>query len=76
MANLTITVEADILQKARLRALQQGTSVNALLRDYLRAFAGVEAERERSVRHFVDLARRAKTKAPTRRWTRDEIHER
>jgi predicted HicB family RNase H-like nuclease len=40
MANLTITVDEDVLKKARLRALQQGVSVNALLRDYLARYAG------------------------------------
>ena len=39
MANLTITIEDDLLKKARIRALEQGTSVNALLRDYLVAYA-------------------------------------
>ena len=37
MANLTITIDDELLRRARLRALEQGTSVNALLRDYLTA---------------------------------------
>jgi len=76
MANLTIVIEEDVLRKARLRALQQGTSVNAVLRDYLHAFAGAVDERERAVRDLLDMSRRAKTRAPRRRWTRDEVHER
>jgi predicted nucleic acid-binding protein len=40
MANLTITVDEELLRRARIRALEQGTSVNALLREYLSAFAG------------------------------------
>jgi hypothetical protein len=31
VANLTITVDAESLKKARIRAFQEGTSVNALL---------------------------------------------
>ncbi len=30
MANLTITVDEQTLKKARMRALEEGTSVNAL----------------------------------------------
>ena len=40
MANLTITVDDQMLKKARRRALEQGTSVNALLRQYLGRYAG------------------------------------
>ena len=39
MANLTITVDEDILKRARMRALEEGTSVNALLAEYLTRFA-------------------------------------
>jgi len=35
MANLTIAIADEGLRKARLKALEQGTAVNALLRDYL-----------------------------------------
>jgi hypothetical protein len=76
MANLTIVVEEEVLQKARVRALQQGTSVNAVLRDYLHAYAGPSTEREQAVRTLLRMSRRAKTRAPRRRWTRDEVHER
>jgi len=76
MANLTIVVEQEVLRKARLRALQQGTSVNAVLRDYLHAYAGATGERERAVKSLLDLSQRARTRAPRRRWTRDEVHER
>lgn len=29
MSNLTITIDAEVLKQARIRALQEGTSVNA-----------------------------------------------
>ena len=32
--NLTITVEDEILKRARMRALEENTSVNAVLRKY------------------------------------------
>jgi hypothetical protein len=36
MTNLTVSVEDDVLRQARIRALELGTSVNALVRSYLR----------------------------------------
>ena len=35
MTNLTITVDDEVLRRARIRALEEGSSVNAVLRDYL-----------------------------------------
>ena len=40
MTNLTITVDDDVLKRARLWALQEHTSVNALRRDALEVYAG------------------------------------
>lgn len=42
MANLTITVDDEVLESARIRALEQGTSVNAILAEHLRAFGAGE----------------------------------
>lgn len=76
MANLTIAVEDDVLKKARLKALEQGTSVNALLRDYLTHFAGAHAVQQHAARGFLALAAKSKSRRGGRHWTRDELHER
>lgn len=51
MTNLTITVDEETLRRARIRALEEGSSVNAVLRDYLSKYAEDRnrAERDRSV---------------------------
>jgi hypothetical protein len=76
MANLTITVDDQVLKKARLRALEQGTSVNALLREYLSRFAGAASSHEEAVEGLIQLAKTARAGRGRRRWTRDELHER
>jgi len=76
MANLTITVEDDLLKKARIRALEQGTSVNGILREYLEAYAGVGAIREEKVKDLLRLSQTASSRRGGRSWTRDELHER
>ena len=35
MSNLTITTDREVLKKARLRAARDGTSVNAVLREFI-----------------------------------------
>jgi hypothetical protein len=57
MANLTITVDEQTLKKARMRALEQDTSVNALLREYLESYAGVREERRKAAREILEIAR-------------------
>ncbi|MFC2144525.1 hypothetical protein ACFLQM_02430, partial [Acidobacteriota bacterium] len=42
--NLTITVDDEVLRRARIRALSQGTSVNAVLREFLESYAGSDVE--------------------------------
>lgn len=57
MTNLTITVDEETLKKARMRALEEGTSVNAVLRDHLETYAGVRRERREAWRKVRELAK-------------------
>ncbi len=77
MANLTITIDDEVLKQARIRALEQGTSVNALLRGYLVAYAG-DKHAVTAARELLEMARRSSSGSGEegRTWTRDEIHER
>jgi plasmid stability protein len=76
MANLTITLEDDLLKQARIRALEQGTSVNAVLRDYLEAYAGTRLVREEKLKDLLRLSQTATSRRGEQTWTRDELHER
>ena len=77
MANLTITFDDETLRLARIRALRQGTSVNALLRDYLEAYAVTDRSRQ-VLEGFLEVARRsrASSRPEGRTWSRDELYER
>jgi len=74
MANLTIVVDDHVLQRARIRALQHGTSVNALLRDYLASFVGGD-DASAALTEFHELAERIDARS-TEPWTRDELYDR
>ncbi len=47
MANLTISVDDVLLKRARIKALKNVTSVNALLREYLEAYTGTQQTQRR-----------------------------
>jgi plasmid stability protein len=74
--NLTIAVDDEVLRRARIRALEQGTSVNAVLRQFLESYAGAETEAEARGR-LAALARRSPASSGTvgRKWTRGELYE-
>ena len=76
MANLTITIDDALLKRARMRALEQGTSVNALLREYLEAYAGSAQLQERALADLLALSHAATSRRGAATWTRDELHER
>ena len=76
MANLTITIDDELLKRARIRALEQGTSVNALLRDYLIAYAGDDAKA--ALAEFIESARRSRASSGPRgrSWKREDLYDR
>ena len=74
--NLTITVEDEILKRARMRALEENTSVNALLRKYPESYAGTIRRRRRALESLLHLSRTTRAGRGAARWTRDELHER
>lgn len=76
MANLTITLNDELLRKARIRAAEQGTSVNAVLRQYIEEWTGLEDERRRAIEQFVAASKRSRASSASRTWTRDELHDR
>lgn len=74
MANLTITVDEDVLRRARIRALQRNESVNRYLAETLERYAGGSVDE--AVEELLTLARGFTTGhvGEGRGWTRDELH--
>ena len=76
MANLTITIDDEVLKRARVRATEQGTSVNAVVREYLEQYAGSRSAQEQAVAKLLALSKQTTSKRGRRAWSRDELHER
>ncbi len=60
MTNLTITVDEQTLKRARMRALDEDTSVNAVLREYLEEYADRRRERREAGRRILEAARNSR----------------
>ena len=76
MSNLTLTIEEETLKRARIRALEQGTSVNAIVRGFLESYAGADEER-RALQRFVEIAvgSDAGSGGRGRGWKREDLYE-
>lgn len=76
MANLTITVTDESLKKARIRALEEGTFVNALLQEYLDSCSGVRRDQRDAVDRILMKSCNSTSRRGGRNGSRDERHER
>ncbi len=76
MKNITVSVPDDVYHEARIRAAERGSSVSALVGEYLRALS----EREREFSRLEVLQRQVQDEIDRfrarDRLDRDEIHDR
>lgn len=77
MANLTVTVDEQVLKRARIKALERGTSVNAMVSDYLARVAGMGGT-ERALADFLEIAQDAHASSGPegRTWKREDLYDR
>jgi Family of unknown function (DUF6364) len=71
--NVTLSIDEQVVTRARKKAEALGKSLNQLIRDYLHTLAGAD-DPERSIDEFKSLS--GKGHAKGWRFNRDEIHER
>lgn len=76
MIDLTISLDEDLLRRARHRAMEEGTTVEVLIRRYLESFTGVAETRRLAVEKLQALSESADGRRGGRSWTRDELHQR
>ena len=76
MKNITLAVDDDILAQARAFARKNGTTVNALVRDYLRDLLLQEErikEAKRGLKKLMDNS--TGRLGPDYKWDREAIYE-
>lgn len=77
MSNVTMSIDEDLLFKARRMALQKNTSVNALVRQFLNGLVAEEPSvREQMVARFKASVKRHKVVLGKKKWAREELYER
>jgi hypothetical protein len=71
--NVTLSIDEQLVERARKKAEALGKSLNQLIRDYLQRLAGGD-DAERSIEEFTRLS--GSGHSGGWRFNRDEIHER
>jgi len=73
--NVTLSIDDEVIRKARQRAEALGSSVNQLVREYLEGLAG-KTDADADAAEFVRLSRSAKGNSRGWKFKREELHER
>jgi hypothetical protein len=77
MANVTFTLDEDLLIRARARARERGMSLNAVVREYLEDYAG-PSEAAAAIAQLLELADRSTFSVGENgiTWQREDLHDR
>jgi hypothetical protein len=74
--NITVSVPDEVYREARIRAAERGSSVSALVGEYLRSLAGQAAEFSRLEAQQRRVQATIKRFRASDRLSRDEVHDR
>ena len=74
--NLTLAIDEDLLFAARKVALDQHTSVNQLVREYLAALVEEPNGRQLARRRLRKAFEKGLIRVGDRTWSRDDLHDR
>ncbi len=74
VTNITVSVPDDVYRAARIRAAEQGSSVSALVAEYLRSLSEREAEFERLEAEQRRIENQIDRFSARDRLDRDELH--
>lgn len=73
--NLTLSVDRQVVNRARKVAQSMGKSLNQLIRDYLVSLVA-EGEAQHDIEDLRQLTKQGKGRSRGWRFKRDELHER
>ncbi len=76
MTNLTIALDDAIVKKARVRAIHEGTSVSAKVREFLSDYAQGGNRQQAAADAFIALARSSQANRQGAGWTREDAYDR
>jgi len=76
MKNITLSVDEQVLAAARRYASEHGSSVNALVREFLSGISFRQDRASKARKQICEMSKHSKARIGSASWGRDEIHER
>ena len=76
MKNITVSLPTEVYHRVRMKAAEQGTSVSALVREFLELLGDEESDFTRRKRVQDDVLESIRRFQARNRLKRDEIHRR
>jgi plasmid stability protein len=76
MTNITVSVPEEVYRAARIRAAEKGSSVSALVAEYLRSLSDRDAELARLAAKRQEIISQIKGFNPRHNLSRDELYDR
>ncbi|GHC86866.1 hypothetical protein GCM10007320_32940 [Pseudorhodoferax aquiterrae] len=75
MTNLTIALDETVIRQARIRAIQEGTSVSAKVREFLAEYAQGQSRQQAAGEAFLAAARASNSRLEGG-WNREALYDR
>ena len=74
--NLTLTIDSEILEGARVAAAKRKSTLTGLIREFLMHTAGQDQAKEASLKRLQKVMRAKPLGTGSSRWTRQDLHAR
>lgn len=76
MTNFTITLDEEDLKQARIAAIQQGTSLNAIIRNFIKEYINRNQRHQQATERLLQKAETSTFNSAGYTWKRDDLYER
>ena len=76
MRKITLSIEAEDLKQARAKASQNGTSLNAVIRDFIKRYINRDTHYQQLTERFLKHTDNVNELEGGRDWTREELYHR
>jgi hypothetical protein len=77
MKNITMSIDENLLKKARKVAIDKNRSLTSLIKKYLEHIVETEeSKKNNTARELQRLFNRSKAIVGDKKWSREELHER
>ena len=76
MKNITLSVDEKVLAAVRRVAAENGTSINAIVREHLSLLAEHADRATQARRRLRELSQASEARIGSASWRRDDLHER